>query len=80
MSTPLKSSWRGPLGHTSKQLPTAAQAAVRLGLKVARIGWRIREGTIPYFKLGRALRLPDEAIESLKAAGYTAAIAKNENQ
>ena len=66
--------------YTSRQLPSAAQAAKRLELTVARIGWRFREGTLPYLKRGPTGRLPDEAIESLKAAGYTPALGENENQ
>ncbi len=64
----------------SKQLLTVAQAADRLGLKVATIRRRILERKIPYVKLGRAVRIPVEAVEGLMAAGYRPAIAEYENQ
>ena len=68
------------MGHTSKQLLTVAQAAERLGLKVATIRRRILERKISYVKLGRAVRIPVEAIENLMSAGYRPAIAEHENQ
>lgn len=68
------------MGHTSKQLLTVAQAAERLGLKVATIRRRILERKIPYVKLGRAVRIPVEAIEHLMSTGYRPAIGEHENQ
>ena len=59
---------------TSKQLLTVAQVADRLGLKQATIRRRILERKLPYVKLGRAVRIPEEAIETLIASSYRPAI------
>ena len=56
--------------HSSKQLVTVAQAATRLGLKPATIRRRILERKIPYVKLGRAVRIPVEAIDDMIASSY----------
>jgi excisionase family DNA binding protein len=68
------------MSRTSAQLLTVAQAAARLGLKEATIRRRILERRIPYVKLGRAVRIPVEAVEGLMAAGYRPVIAEHENQ
>ncbi len=68
------------MSRTSAQLLTVAQTAARLGLKEATIRRRILERKIPYVKLGRAVRIPVEAIESLVAAGYRPVIDEHENQ
>ena len=59
---------------TSKQLFTVAQVADRLGLKPSTIRRRILERKLPYVKLGRAVRIPVEAIEALIASSYRPAI------
>ena len=59
---------------TSKQLLTVAQVAERLGLKEATIRRYILERKLPYVKLGRAVRIPVEAIEALIASSYRPAI------
>jgi len=56
--------------HSSRQLLTVAQAANRLGLKPATIRRRILERKIPYVKLGRAVRIPVEAIDEMIASCY----------
>ena len=58
----------------SKQLLTVAEVATRLGLKPATIRRRILERRIAYVKLGRAVRIPTEAVEALIAASYRPAI------
>ena len=60
--------------QTSAQLLTVAQTAARLGLKEATIRRRILERRIPYVKLGRAVRIPIEAIDALIVASYRPAI------
>jgi excisionase family DNA binding protein len=62
------------MAATSKQLLTVAQVADRLGLKQATIRRRILERRLPYVKLGRAVRIPVEAIDALIAASYRPAI------
>ena len=59
---------------TSKQLLTVPQVAERLGLKPATIRRRILERRLPYVKLGRAVRIPVEAIDELIASSYRPAI------
>jgi len=59
---------------TSKQLLTVTEVAMRLGLKPATIRRRILERRIPYVKLGRAVRIPIEAVEALIAVSYRPAI------
>jgi len=59
---------------TSKQLLTVTEVAYRLGLKPATIRRRILERRMPYVKLGRAVRIPIEAVEALIAASYRPAI------
>jgi excisionase family DNA binding protein len=59
---------------TSKQLLTVTEVAMRLGLKPATIRRRILERRIPYVKLGRAVRIPVEAVEALIAVSYRPAI------
>ena len=58
----------------SEQLLTVGQTAARLGLKEATIRRYILERRIPYVKLGRAVRIPIEAVESLIVASYRPAI------
>ena len=58
----------------SKQLLTVPEVATRLGLKPATIRRRILERRIAYVKLGRAVRIPIEAVEALIAASYRPAI------
>ena len=60
--------------NTSKQLLTVAQVANRLGLKESTIRRRILDRRLPYVKLGRAVRIPVEAIEALIASSYHPAI------
>ncbi len=62
------------MATTSKQLLTVAQVADRLGLKQATIRRRILERRLAYGKLGRAVRIPVEAIDALIAASYRPAI------
>jgi excisionase family DNA binding protein len=63
------------MGHTETKLLTVSEAAESLGLKEATIRRRILERRIPYVKLGRAVRIPLEAINELVKAGYREAIA-----
>jgi len=58
----------------SKQLLTVAQVADRLGLKQATIRRRILERRLPYVKLGRAVRIPVEAVDALIASSYRPAL------
>jgi excisionase family DNA binding protein len=62
------------MAKASQQLLTVGQTAARLGLKEATIRRRILERRIPYVKLGRAVRIPIEAVESLIVASYRPAI------
>ncbi|HXX76252.1 MAG TPA: helix-turn-helix domain-containing protein [Nitrospiraceae bacterium] len=59
---------------TSKQLLSVTEVATRLGLKPATIRRLILERRIPYVKLGRAVRIPVEAVEAMIAASYRPAI------
>lgn len=59
---------------TSKQLLTVTEVATRLGLKPATIRRRILERRMPYVKLGRAVRIPIEAVDALITASYRPAI------
>jgi len=54
---------------TSKLL-TVAEAADHLGLKEATIRRRILERRIAYVKIGRAVRIPVDAVNELVTAGY----------
>jgi excisionase family DNA binding protein len=58
-------------------LLTVNQAASLLALKPATIRRRILERRIDYIKLGRAVRIPANAVEQLIQAGYREAL-KNE--
>ena len=58
----------------SKQLLTVTEVATRLGLKPTTIRRRILERRIAYVKLGRAVRIPIEAVEALIIASYRPAI------
>jgi len=62
------------MATTSKQLLTVVQVANRLGLKEATIRRRILERRLPYVKLGRAVRIPEEAVDALIASSYRPAI------
>lgn len=52
------------------------EAAARLGLKEATIRRRILDRRLPYVKVGRAVRVPIEAIEELIATGYRPVVAE----
>ena len=62
------------MAKASEQLLTVGQTAARLGLKEATIRRYILERRIPYVKLGRAVRIPIEAVESWIVASYRPAI------
>jgi len=64
------------MNKTSTRLVTVMEAAARLGLKEATIRRRILERRLPYVKVGRAVRVPIEAIEDLIATGYRPVIAE----
>ena len=58
----------------SVRLLTVTETAEILGLKESTIRRRILERRIAYFKFGRAVRIPLEAVEQLMVAGYHAPI------
>lgn len=60
----------------TKKLLTVEEAAEQLGLKVSTIRRKILTKTITIVKLGRAVRIPVEAIESLIAAGWQEPVGK----
>lgn len=60
----------------TKKLLTVEEAAGQLGLKVSTIRRKILTKTITTVKLGRAVRIPVEAIESLIAAGWQEPVGK----
>lgn len=55
----------------SERLLTVAEAAARLGLKVSTIRRRILEKRIAVVRIGRAVRIPTEVIDSMIAAGWS---------
>lgn len=56
--------------HKAEQLLSVGQAAARLALKPSTIRRRILERRIDYVKLGRAVRIPSEAVERLIEEGW----------
>ena len=60
---------------SSERLLHVREAAKRLGLKEATIRRRILERRLPYVKLGRAVRIPVEAIDQIIENGYRHPIA-----
>ncbi|MBI5192139.1 MAG: excisionase family DNA-binding protein [Nitrospirae bacterium] len=60
----------------TKKLLTVDEAANQLGLKSTTIRRRILEKTITTVKIGRAVRIPVEAVERIIAAGWRESVAK----
>lgn len=56
--------------QASRQLLTVTEVAELLSLKEATIRKRVLQRTIPYVKIGRAVRIPIEAVESICKSGY----------
>jgi len=60
----------------TQQLLTVDQASAKLGLRPTTIRRKILERRIPFVKLGKAVRIPIEAIEKMIAEGWREPVAK----
>jgi excisionase family DNA binding protein len=61
---------REPAATMPSRMLTVLEAADRLNVKERYIRYLIAEGRIDIVKIGRLVRIPEQAIEDLVAVGY----------